>query len=250
MSVTPGQSFLLDVWAHIDRTTRKLHQNKEWLVKTVGPTYLSRGSRIDVRLSIPDLKIVEKGSMQWAGIVSNCNFGLSIPEDTKLRDYVGTSKISVAGVEIASVSFLISVKASAQETLADATLTEHRIASAFASYASQDRKKVSLIIQGMRSVLPDLDVFLDVLSLRSGERWRERIEEEIVDREAFFLFWSLAAKQSEVVEWERRTALKFKGLDSIQPVPINSPDEAPPPAELKDLHINDRYLAIRHQSMA
>ena len=36
------------------------------------------------------------------------------------------------------------------------------------SYASQDRKRVARVIQGMKLARPDMDIFFDVESLRSG----------------------------------------------------------------------------------
>ena len=60
----------------------------------------------------------------------------------------------------------------------------------------------------------------------------------------FYLFWSKAASDSEWVEKEWRTALRFRGIDYIDPVPLISPKDVPPPEELGDeLHFNDWVLA-------
>jgi hypothetical protein len=126
----------------------------------------------------------------------------------------------------------------------DITVAVTRIRSAFASYASQDRSRVVARIQGMQKVLPDLEVFLDVLSLRSGERWKERLEKEILARDVLFLFWSPAAMSSEYVEWEWRQALALRGLEFIDPIPLESPEKAPPPDELKGKHFRDWTLAF------
>ena len=39
-----------------------------------------------------------------------------------------------------------------------------------------------------------------------------------------------------MVDWEWRTALKFKGIEGIDPHPLDPVADAPPPEELKDLH--------------
>jgi len=89
-----------------------------------------------------------------------------------------------------------------------------------------------------------LDVFVDVDALRSGRHWQDQIRREIESRDVFFLFWSRAARASEWVEWEWRCALERRGLDFIDPVPLEPPDLAPPPPELSELHFNDKWLAF------
>ena len=97
-------------------------------------------------------------------------------------------------------------------------------------------------------VLPDLDLFLDVASLRSGERWEERLHQEIARRDTLYLFWSHAASRSPWVEREWRTALALKGVAGIDPVPLDSPEDVPPPIELaQHLHFNDWLLAFRRR---
>ena len=93
--------------------------------------------------------------------------------------------------------------------------------------------------------MPDLDVFLDVLSLRSGDLWQQRIREEVSIRDVFYLFWSLAARNSRWVETEWRTALNVRGLEYIDPVPLQSASVAPPPPELAALHFNEWTLSLR-----
>lgn len=116
---------------------------------------------------------------------------------------------------------------------------------AFASYARINSKEVAYLIQGMRAWQPGLDIFLDFHSLFPGELWKDRLEEEILKRDRFLLFWSRAASKSEYVDSEWRTALKYKGLSFITPVPLEPPDIAPPPTELAALHFNDLFLEMR-----
>jgi len=59
---------------------------------------------------------------------------------------------------------------------------------AFVSYASEDRAKVFARIQGMQKIAPKMHFFMDVLSLRSGDSWEEKLWEEIPDSDVFYLF--------------------------------------------------------------
>jgi TIR domain len=96
----------------------------------------------------------------------------------------------------------------------------------------------------MQKAIPQLDIFLDVASLRSGQRWADQLTKEVTGRDVFYLFWSEHARASEWVEREWRLALKERGIDYIDPVPLASPEEVPPPPELAGhLHFNDWVLA-------
>jgi hypothetical protein len=95
----------------------------------------------------------------------------------------------------------------------------------------------------MQKVAPQLDVFVDTAALHSGQHWADRLMEEIRRRDVFYLFWSRAAADSAWVEREWRCALQARGLDCIDPVPLESPEDVRPPRELADLHFNDWMLA-------
>ena len=151
-------------------------------------------------------------------------------------------------MQVARVSFLIEVGLEVEKRIEDVTSRETKIDTAFASYSNNDKKDVLAVIQGMLTVLPDLDVFLDAKSLRSGEDWQQRIEEEIGARDMFYLFWSCAASESTWVEWEWRTAVRMKAPKQITPVPLESPSKCPPPAELATMHFNNWTLVYRQAS--
>ena len=96
----------------------------------------------------------------------------------------------------------------------------------------------------MKKARPDMDIFFDVESLRSGDDWKKKIRREIDKRDILFLCWSKYARDSEWVDYEWRSALKIKGADSIEPIPIESPESCPPPDELGGKHFNDKLLYI------
>ena len=116
---------------------------------------------------------------------------------------------------------------------------------AFISYASPDRSEVLKRVQMLSRF--HIDFFQDLLTLEPGERFEEAIYESIDRSDVFFLFWSTAARDSKSVMKEIRYALERKGLDAfaapeIVPVIIEGPPPVPPPAELKDIHFNDRFI--------
>ena len=97
----------------------------------------------------------------------------------------------------------------------------------------------------MQKIAPDLSVFLDVANLRSGEDWESKLLREILGTDVLYLFWSAAASVSHWVEKEWRCALERRGVNFIDPVPLVSPEDVPPPEELGSKHFNDWILAYR-----
>ena len=169
--------------------------------------------------------------IEWNGEIGNATFPVHVPPDAQPGGYDGTALIYAAGVQIAKLHFVLQV-ALADAAVGPVAVREVRHKRAFASYASQDRRAVLARIQGIQKVAPDLEIFVDVASLRSGERWADRLEREVTGRDVFYLFWSAGASTSEWVEREWRAALQARGLDYIDPVPLVDPAVVPPPPEL------------------
>ena len=96
--------------------------------------------------------------------------------------------------------------------------------------------------------MPSLNIFMDILSLRSGQNWEKELYKIIPGRDIFYLFWSQNAQRSHWVEVEWRCALETKGIDFIDPVPLVSPDVVPPPPELAAKHFNDWTLAFQQNT--
>jgi hypothetical protein len=254
-SMVPGHHYALEVWAHLEgqrneviRRAGETQGGRGLSIATKAGVPVGRGTTITVRLRIPDLVVSDpEDTIYWDGEIANATFIVSVPPNATPRWYAGTVTFSVAGLQVARLQFVLVVGAKATPP-EEIHALGGRICSAFASYASEDRDDVLARVQGIKKILPDLDVFLDVLSLRSGENWARRLVEEIRLRDVFYLFWSLAAKASEWVEREWRAALEHRGLDFISPVPLVPPRVAPPPKELASLHFNDpevEYLERR-----
>ena len=194
---------------------------------------------VKIALSSPDLKDVEIETSPWNGKYLRFDFAPSIPEGFSKKQILFIASVFFNDVLTTKLKFAISID-DIKETKPQ--ISRKDIFSAFISYASQDRSRVATIIQGMKKARPDLDVFFDVDNLRSGEKWEDVLRKEIDERDILYLFWSHFARESKWVDIEWRYALEKKGIDFIEPVPIEPPDNCPPPKELSVKHFNDREL--------
>lgn len=251
MMLEPGCSYAVDVWAHIAAQRpsvlkRALESECSDAIrtKTKSALTLERGTSLTVRLSIPTMVIADpEDVLCWDGKIANTTFPVTVPPDARIGTHAGTVTFYMEFLSISKLHFALDVGC---RTASVASLDTHekRRKFAFASYANEDRDEVLGRLQGILKVLPDLDLFLDVASIRSGERWEDRLSKELARRDTLFLFWSLAASRSPWVDREWRTALALRGIECIDPIPLVSPDEVPPPPELARLHFNDWTLAF------
>jgi hypothetical protein len=247
-----GAASDVQFWVHVERQRRTVLQqaheahghDEELITKSEGPFPLKRGSRISVRLRIEGLKCVDNHKwIMWTGAIGSANFVVIVPSEAPEGTYVGSASVRLNGCQIAKMSFVLLV---GSKTLPSAAVpsetTTYR--NAFASYASVDRGEVLARVQGMEAAYKGLKVFVDVVDLRSAQYWQTELPKRICVADVFYLFWCRHAKSSEWVDREWHWALQAKGLDFIDPVPLEGPEYAPPPAELATKHFNDPLLAF------
>ncbi len=248
----PGSGAIFDVWAYLSAQraemllrAREEASSPDVQIKSKGPVQLPRGSDLQIEIRIEGCQVSpEVECIQWLGEITNAQFDVFVPHDVPPGRRTGRVSVGVDGVTITKVLFdvVIGATAAPAEFLPERQKDYRRV---FASYASDDRDAVLGRLQGIYKVRPDLDVFLDVARLRAGQRWEEQLYQEIAGRDSLYLFWSLAASRSPWVDREWRFALAKHGIEFIDPVPLVSPQEAPPPSELASLHFNDWLLAFR-----
>jgi HEAT repeat protein len=236
-----GEPFELDVVAHVGAFGPRA--DGRLAVRTAGPYPVLPGSAMTLQVAIPTLAFADAEVLVWLEQEGTAAFVVPVADDAAPGRHAGALDVSVGGLRVARVRFVIDVGGrDARRQRVNSALS--RVQSAFASYASEDRDLVLGRIQGIRKVLPDIDVFMDVVSLRSGERWRERLAEEIGARDTMFLFWSSSARRSTWVDFEWRLALRVRGEDFIDPIPLERPETAPPPPELSHKHFGDPALYL------
>jgi hypothetical protein len=180
----------------------------------------------------------------WDASEAILEFSLKVPPDAGLGATVLRFAVYIDDVCVATLRHEIAITATGRDSGERRTAFQAAARTAFASYSSEDFKRVLDRIATLRSSA-GLDVFCDCLSLRPGEEWKPALEKEIADRDLFLLFWSRSARRSTWVEWEWKTALRVKGLSAVQPHPLDPVREAPPPPELASLHFGDPSTAIR-----
>jgi hypothetical protein len=249
-TVVPGDEFTARFVAYV----KALEPEVRRLLKELGPRDMPvldvhtaqwrRGTEVRVRLTGRRLEIdPPERTFVWGGSRAIEDFQVFVPDD--VRTGVSTSlrfEVSILDVSVATITLPIDIAAerSAERATADAAPA----ASAFASYSSEDRDRVHDCLNALTSAT-SMDVFMDVIGLRAGQDWEKRVTEEVGRRPLFLLFWSKAAKASRWVDWEWREALRLRGIDGIQPVPLDPAALAPPPAELKAEHFNSVHVLLR-----
>jgi Caspase domain/TIR domain len=106
----------------------------------------------------------------------------------------------------------------------------------FASYSHQDSDIVSACAEAYRAL--GIEMLIDRDSLRSGQDWRDVLQQLIEDSDTFQLFWSTASSVSPHVAEEWRHALQLRGRKGgqfIRPLRWENPWPTAPD-ELSNLH--------------
>ena len=199
------------------------------------------GTMVKIVLQSTDLQVEDELAQEWSGGYLDYSFGVLLPEDYRKKQILFTARVYCDDLMLTRLQFIAQCEAKDHQSI---DVERHDILSAFVSYASQDRKRVATIIQGMRRVRPELDVFFDVDSLRSGDDWQNKLKKEISERDILFLCWSRFASESKWVDAEWRYALENKGINAIEPIPLDLADRCPPPPELRGKSFNDKLLFI------
>ncbi len=205
-------------------------------------------TNVRIVLSSPDIEIEDGEEVQeWQGEYLNFSFAVMLPDEYKKRQILFVASVYFNDVIATKLKFIVKCSSLFEQKV---KVDREDVLSAFISYASQDRPKVAAIIQGMKKARPEMDIFFDVESLRSGENWERALYHEIEKRDILFLFWSQFSSQSKWVDAEWRYAMANKGIECIEPVPIDPPGVCPPPKELIQKHFNDKLLYIINEQGA
>lgn len=200
------------------------------------------GTSVTVSLTGRWLEVEEaEQTFIWDAAYVVLDFDVMLASDAPWGATVLKFDVAIDGIRVAKLRIDLQV-VDTRESHQSKTVVTGAARTAFASYSSQDRQRVLDRLASVR-ISAGLDVFLDCLSLRPGERWKLKITEEIRSRDQFLLFWSKAAAGSKWVTWEWQTALNEKGIEDMQIHPLEN--NVAPPAELTDLHFSDVFVTIR-----
>ncbi len=205
---------------------------------------ISGETEVTVRLSAKGAEVEEDTlTYPWNGEYLVFSFDYFVPEELRQKRILFRAEVLIGGVPATTLRFTVEVEAGASPTAAE--LRRDDVRSAFLSYAREDMLAVTYILQALRKARPDMDLFFDLEKLRSGEHWEERLYDEILKRDRLFLCWSRHAALSEWVDKEWRYMASSKGIEAIEPIPLEGPEECPVPEPLQGLHFNDIETFIR-----
>lgn len=248
--IVPGSSFQLDIWIHKAIDYKEVRERsfllgRDQLVGCRNGVPVQRGKGLQVQVSIQGMTVVDPvDELCWYGSPANLTFHVKVPSRCRLGEHMGKAVISYQGLPVARLAFAVWVSRVPDQRVGPCSTSLFYPDTAFASYAEKDSEAVLGRIQGMKAVRPDIDIFVDVMSLRSGDLWRKELEHHVPGKDAFLLFWSAHAAQSKWVDYEWRLALQKRGLDYIHPIPLTQPPHRPIPQELQELHFRNMELVV------
>jgi hypothetical protein len=230
----------------------ELGENDDRRVSDIDASHWRVGAPVVVRLAATGARVEPaEQRFEWNGREKVAAFTVTVDGGHAV---VLQFAVFVADVPVASLPLRVAVggagamsadKQADKQTdkQTDQQQVQGRVArSAFASYSSKDAALVTQRLSTLVRWSPGLDIFQDCLDLTPGEDFKPQLAAQIAARDVFLLFWSRQAAASPWVRWEYGTALEHKGLDAILPMPLEDPAIAPPPPELAEQHLRDRFL--------
>ena len=237
-SVRAGDTVSLDVWAHREDDRAEVSTRLDEGDKNDRSEPVT-GPALTARVHIDGLDVdSSEVSLRWNRGLGTGTFQVSTTTETAPGARTGVVGIYFLGLQIARIHFLVPVG----DTTAPREIIpsrQERHTRGVACFAPEDRGAVEARIRSFEKAAPGVDVFLDAIELRARENGLAEFLDNISARDALYLFWSEHAAASTDVEREWRYALRLRGIDFIDPVPLVSSEVAPPPPELATLHGGD-----------
>lgn len=211
---------------------------------------VKRGQILTVVLAIPGVA-VEPSSLrhevEWTGAPCRLPFNFRTADAHETSNLPFDIFVYAGQVLLGTISgtFTSEISGTAQKKILESYISVPK--RVFFSYSTKDRNHALIVAQSYEAL--GIEVFQDVLKLRSGEDWEKRLYGEIDRCDCFILFWSKSAAKSEWVSKEIEHAhQRFLSSEGRTPVILAHTIEVPfppPPAQLQHLHFNDPILMVR-----
>lgn len=247
-TISPGEYFPVKLMMYLEEDYARADREQATLgqrIKAAASSILKarRDQLFRITLRSPDVpELCASETLRWNGRYATVDMELLLPEDFDKKQLRLHGRVYADDAVVTDLKVILQANAPQPQVL---PCEKCVLRSAFISYASADRAQVASRIQGIQLAAPEMDLFFDVESLHRGERWEPRLFQEIDKRDLFYLFWSKNAAQSPWVARELAYAISRKGVEWIEPVPLEPPESCPPPEELRDRHFNDWTLRYR-----
>lgn len=166
----------------------------------------------------------------------------------------GQMCVYLGSIVVAQIPLRIEVNAARPAAAQDASFvpaSAARYRKIFASYSHRDAPVVQEFERYGRAMG---DEYLrDVIQLRSGEVWNDRLFQMIDQADVFQLFWSSAAMRSEYVRREYQYALSLNRECFVRPVYWEEPlpeSAGLPPENLRALHFHRVFPGVSRSPAA
>ena len=250
--IKPGASAVADVLMYtktqrriVNRALREAKGRKTEAVKSLNRVQVRRGSAVTVLIRSADAQIeCDQETQVWNGNALVFSFRFTLPADYTKRQADFTCEVLFDNIHILRLYFSVRLNS---DSGVPASVIRKDTRKAFVSYSHHDKQAVVNRLTAIQSAAPKLRFWMDNQSMNPGDLWRNEIRTAISKADSFLLFWSQHARSSAEVEKEWRYALEIEQNDSrkaegagfITPVPLESPAQCPPPAELNALHFGD-----------
>jgi serine/threonine-protein kinase len=169
-------------------------------------------------------------TFRWSETVHREEFRLRAAAEIEGRTARGRLSVFLGTILLADVPIAIRVDGSAEAQPRPEAEYARPYRRIFASYSHRD-VAVARQFERFAAVLGDRYV-RDVVDLRSGEVWSQRIEELIREADVFQLFWSTNSMRSIPVQREWQYALALDRPNFVRPTYWESPLPRDPVADL------------------
>ena len=202
---------------------------------------VSRNTSVTARLEAENVEIPDNLETQiWNGKSLHFDFRFYVPETYRQSQIAFVCYIECNGIPITRLNFLTAVSRLPDPDALPAKVTKNDYKKAFISYSRRDEQRMLARVVGIQEHAQEMKFWLDKQSLDAGDIWRDEIRKAIMISDVLLLFWSVPASQSKEVENEWRYGLEQRGLAFIAPVPLDPPNQCPPPDALKELNFTVR----------
>lgn len=182
-------------------------------------------------------------SFLWTEAVHKEEFRIRASQQLDGKMAEGRISVFLSGsIVLAEIGLRIRVD-SREQHKTSSTPYEHISSRAYRRiFASYSRKDLEIVEEFEKYAIAVGDEYLrDLVHIRTGEMWDERLIQMISQADIFQLFWSWNSIRSKFVEREWKYALSLKRAQFVRPVYWEDPmpelkDENLPPEELQKLH--------------
>jgi len=206
------------------------------------PPMLMRGTQLRIVPDLPGIRCnPREAELEWWEPVHEIPFRLAAGQELAGTAVRGAVRVWRGPLILGEVSITIQVAAGPADGSPPVAASARVCRKIFPSYSHRDSAVVKAMQDYVRAMGDGDNYLMDVLDLRSGERWQPGLRELIYTADVFQLFWSRNSMRSPQCREEWEYALSLPREQFVRPVywevPLpEDPGQGLPPAALRTLH--------------